>query len=375
MAQSTRAELATLVQKQRRPRRLAARVISQEGGKFWLEVPAPADDDGSLSKTLLRAPSGHFYIVRRCVTDEESPQAQIEISVGDAHIETNTTFDYFGYIGHLMASCYAIQLLREQLADGTPPRLLRSVADPNQQIRSRLASLTTDQAGADGCNAEQLSALRGLLFGLEAVQGPPGCGKTKLIADILHYLVPMGTTALMTSTSRQAIDNLCEKLEASGHTVPFVVLGGTQRLAGYTFLKKYHLGAQVERDPEVVRLKKVLAKFQRIISHGFEECIRRINTQRAQQRRQLERFLPVAVVLVAIIPDVEPKRLGPILWKAAMCESLSSVIGSFQAALSDARTEAEERIIGSSRVFVSTIGSVHHVQPYAVRDPVLKQLN
>ena len=258
MAQSTRAELATLVQKQRRPRRLAARVSSHEGCKVWLEVPAPADDDGSLSKTLLRAPSGHFYIVRRCVTDEESPQAQIEISVGDAHIETNTTFDDFGYIGDLMASCYAIQSLREQLEDGSPPRLLRSVADPNQRICGRLTSLTEAQPPG-GCNAEQLSALFELLFGLEAVQGPPGCGKTKLIADILNCLVPEDTTALMTSTSRQAIDNLCEKLEASGHTLPFVVLGGTQRLAGYPFLKKYHLDAQVERDPEVVRLKKVLA--------------------------------------------------------------------------------------------------------------------
>ena len=366
MAQSTRAELAALVQKQqRRPRRLAARVISQEGDKVWLEVPAPPVDDGSRSKTLLRAPSGHFYIVRRCVTDEESPQAQIEISVGDAHIETNTTFNDFGYIGDLMASYYAIQSLREQLEDGSPPRLLRSVADPNQRICGRLTSLTEAQPPG-GCNAEQLSALRGLLFGLEAVQGPPGCGKTKLIADILNYLVPSDTTALMTSTSRQAIDNLCEKLEASGHTLPFVVLGGTQRLAGYPFLKKYHLDAQVERDPEVVRLKKVLAKFQRIISHGFEECIRRINTQRAQQRRQLESLLPVADVLVAIIPDVVPNPLGPLLWKAAMRESLSSVIGTFLAALSDARAEAEECIIDSCRVFVSTIGSVHHVQPYAV---------
>ena len=60
------------------------------------------------------------------------------------------------------------------------------------------------------------------------VQGPPGCGKTKLIADILSERLPAGDAALATSTSRQAIDNLVETLAASAPDLRTVVRGGAR---------------------------------------------------------------------------------------------------------------------------------------------------
>jgi hypothetical protein len=80
-----------------------------------------------------------------------------------------------------------------------------------------------------GANHEQLAALlQPDAPALRVVQGPPGCGKTKLIADILSERLPAGDSALATSTSRQAIDNLVEKLAASAPDLRTVVRGGAR---------------------------------------------------------------------------------------------------------------------------------------------------
>ena len=52
--------------------------------------------------------------------------------------------------------------------------------------------------------------MTGLARALEVVQGPPGTGKTRTIADILTCKLLPGHSAVCTSTSRQALDNLCE---------------------------------------------------------------------------------------------------------------------------------------------------------------------
>ena len=68
-----------------------------------------------------------------------------------------------------------------------------------------------------GCNRSQYKAVRNALeHKLSVIQGPPGTGKTQTILNILSNLLIAGKTMEIVSNNNSAVENIKEKLEASG---------------------------------------------------------------------------------------------------------------------------------------------------------------
>jgi hypothetical protein len=85
---------------------------------------------------------------------------------------------------------------------------------------------------------------------MTVIQGPPGTGKTFLISKMLQCRIMPGTSALVTSVSNQAIDNLCEVLVRSCPDVRFCVLGNLRnfRSSGRDHLFRHSLEVQVAME-------------------------------------------------------------------------------------------------------------------------------
>ena len=68
-----------------------------------------------------------------------------------------------------------------------------------------------------GCNRSQYKAVRKALENrISVIQGPPGTGKTQTILNILANLLMEGKTMEIVSNNNSAVENIKEKLEASG---------------------------------------------------------------------------------------------------------------------------------------------------------------
>ena len=68
-----------------------------------------------------------------------------------------------------------------------------------------------------GCNRSQYQAVRNALENkISVIQGPPGTGKTQTILNILANLLLDGKTMEIVSNNNSAVENVKEKLEASG---------------------------------------------------------------------------------------------------------------------------------------------------------------
>ena len=68
-----------------------------------------------------------------------------------------------------------------------------------------------------GCNKSQYKAVRNALENpLSVIQGPPGTGKTQTILNILANLLLDGKTMEIVSNNNSAVENVKEKLEATG---------------------------------------------------------------------------------------------------------------------------------------------------------------
>ena len=68
-----------------------------------------------------------------------------------------------------------------------------------------------------GCNRSQYKAVQNALENnISVIQGPPGTGKTQTILNILANLLIEGKTMEIVSNNNSAVENVKEKLEASG---------------------------------------------------------------------------------------------------------------------------------------------------------------
>jgi len=128
------------------------------------------------------------------------------------------------------------------------PPVLKCVADPTARRPFAYNVGAAVDASRIGCNAVQESILRSMGTNIEGIQGPPGTGKSTTIFHIINSLVP--DAALVTCVQNKAVDSIAEKLATSAMT--FVVFGNDKNL-GPTAVR-YTLKAQVERDPEVLRV-------------------------------------------------------------------------------------------------------------------------
>lgn len=284
-----------------------------------------------------------------------------------------------------MAQMSAIQTLKS-----AGHFLLRSVADPRARVDG-VYRVCVDVG--KHLNEEQVLALNSLRHGVEVIQGPPGTGKTTLIFEILSKRLPADASVLVTSNSRQAIDNLVEKIASaeSGQPLGVVVLGNIERFlkdepvkrkdkspaVEFEFLHKFHLKTQVENDPDVARLRAehdgllrqrdaiidMFAQTPQMEDEADDAYFDRLNLLRARRR------LTFAVAgLNSIAPDLCEKICSDGLVADLTPQSFKLLVRNLDEttkALEGARVDAEEAILKGCRVLVSTIGSLHHVAKHA----------
>lgn len=105
-----------------------------------------------------------------------------------------------------------------------------------------------------GCNRSQYKAVRNALENrISVIQGPPGTGKTQTILNILANLLLDGRTMEIVSNNNSAVENVKEKLEASGLDFLCAQLGRASN-------KKEFVEAQTGAFPDISSWKLSNAK-------------------------------------------------------------------------------------------------------------------
>ena len=85
-----------------------------------------------------------------------------------------------------------------------------------------------------GCNRSQYQAVRyALENSISVIQGPPGTGKTQTILNILANLLLDGKTMEIVSNNNSAVENVQEKLQASGLDFICAQLGRSSNKKGF----------------------------------------------------------------------------------------------------------------------------------------------
>ncbi len=145
-----------------------------------------------------------------------------------------------------------------------------------------------------GCNRSQYQAVcYALENGISVIQGPPGTGKTQTILNILANLLLTGMTMEIVSNNNSAVENVKEKLEASGLDFLCAQLGRASN-------KKEFVESQTGSYPEMESWKLDNAKtirheaitLSRELQELYEcqEKLAIISERLNEYKRQVERF-------------------------------------------------------------------------------------
>ena len=145
-----------------------------------------------------------------------------------------------------------------------------------------------------GCNRSQYKAVQNALENnLSVIQGPPGTGKTQTILNILANLLLDGKTMEIVSNNNSAVENIKEKLVASGLDFLCAQLGRASN-------KKEFVEKQTGTYPDMASWKQENAKQMRqeVISLSRElqeafECQEKLavcSQRLTEYKRQVERF-------------------------------------------------------------------------------------
>lgn len=145
-----------------------------------------------------------------------------------------------------------------------------------------------------GCNRSQYKAVRNALENkISIIQGPPGTGKTQTILNILANLLLDGKTMEIVSNNNSAVENVKEKLEATGLNFICAQLGRASN-------KKEFIEGQIGAYPEMESWKLSDAKIMRKEVHSLSlelqklyECQEELavgSERLAEYKRQAEDF-------------------------------------------------------------------------------------
>ena len=177
----------------------------------------------------------------------------------------------------------------------------------------RRPSVTLDGQQCVGLNAAQREAIR---FALSAediaiIHGPPGTGKTTSVVEFIRQAVARGETVLACAPSNTAVDNLLERLAASGQRV--VRVGHPARVKEELRIHTLDAIVAEHENMRVVRelLKDAEALYQKADRYtrakparGAKQDMRRKAKDLKAESRQLERqainhVLDIAEVICA----------------------------------------------------------------------------
>ena len=155
-------------------------------------------------------------------------------------------------------------------SDATFKQMKKALVAVSQAVKTRTAALREICMGEreaehgklpkvlffnTGLNEFQQEAVRRCLAAddLALVHGPPGTGKTTVLVEIIRQAVHRGERVLATAPSNIAVDNILEKLLATGIRV--VRLGHPARTL--ESLRHGNLAFMVEQDPGYEKVKEI----------------------------------------------------------------------------------------------------------------------
>jgi hypothetical protein len=171
------------------------------------------------------------------------------------------------YCRHLWARSMSPRFLLEKLRDGL--RLACSAPLAQALVEKRLAEHATSCADAVGLLDAQAEAFRACLSpGVRLVWGPPGTGKTQVLARAIEELVRDGKRVLLVSTANVAVDNALHAVLPRLPRRPGVAVR-----VGPAHLK------EIAADPNV-QLERLAARASREVDEGRERV--------AAQLRQMD---------------------------------------------------------------------------------------
>ena len=145
-----------------------------------------------------------------------------------------------------------------------------------------------------GCNRSQYKAVQNALENpLSVIQGPPGTGKTQTILNILANLLLEGKTMEIVSNNNSAVENVKEKLEASGLDFLCAQLGRASN-------KKAFVDHQTGAFPimnswkidEAKKIRQEAVSLSRELQEAYEsqEKLALCSEKLSEFKRQVERF-------------------------------------------------------------------------------------
>ena len=123
-------------------------------------------------------------------------------------------------------------------------------------------NLKPPEAMSERMNVSQRDAIVHALSAndLAIIHGPPGTGKTTTVVEVIRQLVARGERVLACAPSNTAVDNLLERLLASGE--PAVRLGHPARVS--EDLREHSLDALVEQHEVMVLVKQMMREAEQI---------------------------------------------------------------------------------------------------------------
>jgi superfamily I DNA and/or RNA helicase len=176
----------------------------------------------------------------------------------------------------------------------------------------------------DRLNASQQAAIEFALSAQDValIHGPPGTGKTTAVIELIRQAVRRGEKVLAAASSNLAVDNLLERLVATGERV--VRLGHPARVLQP--LREHTLDLMVEEHPDVrlshklirdaLNLQRKAARFTRAKPPpGAKQQMRRQAAQLFADARRLERLsieniLDSADIVCATTTGIDSDVLG-----------------------------------------------------------------
>jgi hypothetical protein len=167
--------------------------------------------DGWLMLDLRNDRSGPDSLVEPCLAGERGPDDEPSYPIDErrnvdgvlilrapAYLPSQSRYVW----ARAMSPRFLIDKLRAGLAAAEPSSLAEALAE------GRLAGAPTAEVTAPGLLPAQAEAFRACLSpGVRLVWGPPGTGKTRVLASAIEELVRAGKRVLLVSTANVAVDN------------------------------------------------------------------------------------------------------------------------------------------------------------------------
>lgn len=218
------------------------------GGWFWIGLASRKLDDDQLETAHLAPAEGtrqHKFQLIETLQDGNV----LKVRVAE-HAPTEGLF--------LWAPARDSGLLDKSLLDGLAA--IDRYALVSQFAAGRADAVPANPGGNSetALNAEQRRAWHACRSpGLHLVWGPPGTGKTKVIAAALHALIRDGKTALLVSATNIAVDNaLAKAATAIGPAPGVMVRAGTPHLPEIAQNPAIHLEKLVRSQQETLEQER-----------------------------------------------------------------------------------------------------------------------